>query len=177
MDVKRDDGPRERVEAGPVAVFREPVPGSAPIELPYLLDFYPLQSEQHTRIHPFFDNLKQGRFTTTRCKSCGELLWQPRVVCSKCMSDDLEWVDLPKEGLVYAFTAMLRGAPTGMEADVPFVMGLVELKAPGKHLRLLSRIDGTSVVSLKIGQRVRLKIIDLPDGRVFYRFAPSPGKR
>lgn len=158
----------------PSPVYRETTARLGPIEMPYLLDFYPLQSEDHTRIHPFFKNLKDGRLTTTRCKSCGELLWQPRVVCSKCLSEDLQWVDLPTEGIVYAFTAMLRGPPLGMESDVPFVMGLVELDCRWRKLRLLARIDGAAHETLKIGDRVRLKIIDLPDGRVFYRFATVP---
>lgn len=140
---------------------------------PYLLDFYPLQQEEHTRISPFFDALRDGRFTTTQCKACSALHWQPRVVCPECLSDQLAWVDLPKEGTLFAFTALEKGAPLGMEHDVPFCLGVVELDAPGRQLRILSRLDDADYGDLRIGQRVRLKVLELPDGRVFYRFAPA----
>ena len=54
----------------------------------FAFDFYPLESEQHTRISRFFDHLREGRLTTTKCKACGVVLWQPRVVCSHCRSEE-----------------------------------------------------------------------------------------
>ncbi len=136
--------------------------------VPYLLDFYPLQGEAHTRIHPFFTHLKEGRLTTTKCKACGEVLWQPRVVCPHCNADEMEWVDLPQEGKIHAFTQVLVGAPLGMEDDVPFVVGIVELK--GTDLKVLARIDGAPYEKLKIGRIVRVKVQPLEDGRVWFRF-------
>lgn len=152
---------------------RAPAPAKQSIELPYLLDFYPLQHEEHTRISAFFDALREGRFTTTRCTKCQALHWQPRVVCPECLADALEWVELPQDGTLYAFTQLEKGAPLGMEQDVPFCLGVVELEAPGRTLRILSRIDDARFQELAIGQRVRLKVMELPDGRVFYRFTPA----
>lgn len=142
--------------------------------VPYLLDFYPLQVEEHTRISAFFDGLREGRFTTTKCDGCGALHWQPRVVCPECLGDKLAWVDLPTEGTLFAFTALEKGAPMGMEQDVPFCIGVVELAAEGRTLRILSRLDDCTYPELAIGDKVRLKVLDLQDGRVFYRFAPVP---
>jgi hypothetical protein len=147
-------------------------PRGAP-RVPYLLDFPPLQQEEHTRIAAFFEHLREGRLTTTRCTRCQDLHWQPRVVCPACLSDQLAWTDLPATGTLYAFTALLKGAPLGMEQDVPFALGVVELAAPGRTLRILSRIDDASFEELSIGQRVQLKVVELPDGRVFYRFTPA----
>lgn len=140
------------------------------IPLPYMLDFYPLQDKKYTEIHRFFENLKDGRFTTTKCKKCGSLLWQPRVVCPHCNSSELEWVDLPKTGEIYAYTSMILGAPLGMEEDVPFVMALVKLD--GIDLRILSRIDDIPYEECELGMKLELKIIELEDGRVWYRFKP-----
>lgn len=140
------------------------------IPLPYVLDFYPLQDEDHTRIHPFFANLRSGKLTTTKCRSCGELLWPPRVACPKCNSDQLDWVELPNEGELYAFTAMILGAPLGMEKDVPFVLALVQID--GTDFRILSRIGNATYEDCSIGMRVKLETYDLEDGRVWFRFVP-----
>jgi len=141
------------------------------IRLPYMLDFYPLEDEKFTRIHTFFSNLKSGRFTTTKCSGCGKMHWQPRAVCPDCNSENLQWVDLPKTGEVYAFTAMVLGAPLGMEKDMPFVIALVQLD--GAEFRILSRIDDIKYEDCRIGMKVRLKVIALDDGRVWYRFEPT----
>src|SRR2546422_5551371 len=140
-------------------------------ETHFAFDFYPLQSAEQTRIFPFFENLKKGRFTTTKCKGCGALLWQPRVVCPRCNGDAMEWVDLPKDGRLFAFTAVFAGAPLGMEKDVPFVVAVIELD--GAPLKLVARVDDASYEQLKIGDRVRLRVTELDDGRMWFRFVPA----
>lgn len=136
------------------------------ITLPFMLDFYPLQDEKNTKISQFFKNLKEGRLTTTKCKKCGKLLWPPRIMCSECLSEDLEWTDLGVEGELYAFTEVKLGAPLGFAEDAPFCIGLV--KTGG--LLISARIDNAKYEDLKIGDKVTLKIVELEDGRVFYRF-------
>jgi len=139
-------------------------------KLPLIMDFFSPQSEQWTRIHPFFDNLKEGKFTTTKCKGCGALHWQPRVVCPECLSDDLEWTDLPKTGKLYSFSEMRAGAPTGMEQDVPFSIGIVELDDVG--IKLLVRLIGP-YSELSLDMPMELEPWNLPDGRIFYKFKPK----
>ncbi|UCH31632.1 MAG: Zn-ribbon domain-containing OB-fold protein [Candidatus Bathyarchaeota archaeon] len=136
------------------------------IKLPYMLDFYPLEDEKNTRISKFFENLKEDRFTSTKCKACGKLLWPPRIVCSSCLSDNLEWVDLGVEGELYAFSEMRGGAPLGFAQDLPFCIGLVKIGG----LLISARIDNARYEDLKIGEKVKLKIVELEDGRIFYRF-------
>ncbi len=141
------------------------------LPLPFALDFYPLEAPEFTRIHPFFENLRKGRLTTTKCGTCGTVHWQPRVVCPMCGSDSLEWIDLPSEGELFAFTSVNAGAPLGFEKDVPFVTGIVRLK--GTEVLLTARIDGARYEDLGIGDKVRLKVIELPDKRVWFRFTPE----
>lgn len=145
------------------------------IELPRLLDFYEMQSAENTRIHEFYERLGKGSLSTTQCVDCDALHFPPRVVCPECTSDDLEYVSLPHEGTLYAFSAVRGSAPIGMAEDVPFVTGVVELD--GADVRLSARIDGADYDDLAIGDRVRLVIVDI-DGptdqdRVFYRFEPT----
>ena len=181
-ETARADGGRETVDLPDV------------IELPRLLDFYELQTAEHTRIHEFYERLRDGVLSTTQCADCGALHYPPRVVCPECTGDDLEYVDLPDTGELYAFSAVRGGAPMGMAEDVPFTVGVVDLD--GVHesqsdslasrtsstsgdvdVRLSARIDGADVDDLEIGDPVRLKVVEI-DGpadheRVFYRFEPT----
>lgn len=138
------------------------------IKLPYMLDFYPLEDEKSTRISEFFKNLKDGRLTTTKCRRCATLLWPPRIVCPSCLSNELEWVNLGTEGELYAFTEMRLGAPLGFVQDLPFCIGIVKIGG----LLISARIDDAEYEQLKIGDKVKLKIVELEDGRVFFRFKP-----
>lgn len=143
------------------------------VELPRLLDFYELQQPEHTRIHEFYDNLRDGSLTTTACEHCEETYFPPRVVCPSCQSEDLTYVSLPHQGTLYSFTEVRAGAPIGMEDDLPFVTGIVELD----DVRLSARIDDASLSDLDIGDPVRLTIVEI-DGpedyeRVYYRFKPE----
>jgi uncharacterized OB-fold protein len=143
--------------------------GLKEIPLPQMLDFYPLEDEKNTKISRFFENLKRGRLTTTKCTKCDKLLWPPRVICPECLSDELDWVDLGSEGGLYAFTEMRLGAPLGFVQDTPFCLGLIEVNG----LLISARIDDATYDKLTIGDKVHLKIVELDDGRVFYRFVPS----
>ncbi|MCI4350256.1 MAG: Zn-ribbon domain-containing OB-fold protein [Thermoplasmata archaeon] len=162
-------------EAPPTAVANvEPAPAKpvrAP-KLPFLLDFFPLETPDQTRLSAFYDALRRGKFRTTRCPNDHQLHWPPRVACPKCHTETLEWVELPTKGRIYAFSAVLAGAPLGMEADVPFVVGLVDLD--GAPLRLFGRIVGRSWDACKIGDPVRFEPFEHDDGRFFYRFRVEP---
>ncbi|QSW97670.1 Zn-ribbon domain-containing OB-fold protein [Haloterrigena alkaliphila] len=153
---------------------RERVSVPKEIELPRLLDFYELQTEDHTKIHEFYDNLRDGRLTTTQCTDCDAVHYPPRIVCPECTGDDLEYVDLPHEGELFAFSEVRGGLPMGLaEHDVPFVVGVVDLGP----VQLSARIDDASYSDLEIGDPVSLKIVEI-DGpvdeeRVFYRFEPT----
>jgi uncharacterized OB-fold protein len=143
------------------------------VELPRLLDFYELQTEETTEIAEFYDNLREGQLTTTECQDCGELHFPPRIVCPECQSDDLAYVDLPHEGELFAFSTVRAGAPMGMEDDVPFVIGIVDLG----EITLSAHLDDAEYDDLSIGDPVELKIVEI-DGpvdheRVFYRFEPK----
>ena len=137
------------------------------IKLPFMLDYYPLEDSKATQISQFFQNLKKGQLTTTKCKKCAQLLWPPRIVCPNCLSNELEWIDLGIEGALYAFTEVRVGAPLGFVQDIPFCVGLVKIGG----LLISSRIDNAKYDQLKIGGKVWLKVVELEDGRVFYRFA------
>lgn len=141
------------------------------IDLPTMLDFYPLQTEEWTRVSRFFENLKEGKLTTTKCRDCNALHWQPRIVCPKCMSDDLEWVELPREGKLHAFVESVV-IPLGMEQEMPMIVGVVEIGG----LKISTKIDDAKLEDLEVGMDMELKVVKVEDGkqeRYWYRFRPK----
>jgi len=158
-----------------------PVPGVPILEdkYPSTMDLYPLEAKEFNRIHQFYENLKEKRFTTTKCKKCGHVPFPPRVICPKCNSEDLEWVDLPTRGKVLYVTEEVAGVPLGFES--PLIHALVDL---GQGRTLLTRIVNCKEGQLKEGDEVQLAVFDIPpmrievkgtireENRVFFAFEP-----
>ena len=118
-------------------------------------DPFPLESAEQTKLHEFYTRLAAGRLATTRCTGCGRTAWPPRGFCPECASDAFEWVDLPLEGTIHAFTSQDTGMPAGFEG--PRVFAIVKV---GGH-RIFSIVRGGG--DLTIGRRVRLDPMRVTD--------------
>ena len=106
-----------------------------------------------------------GTPTATRCRSCQRVAFPPRAHCPSCFGTDVEWVPLPTEGSLYAFTTNKRG----LRFAAPSVVGVVEIPEVGL---VLGPIAG-QLSDLRIGQPVRLEVIDVCDGLRFHHFVPA----
>lgn len=141
------------------------------------MDMYPLQSKEWNRIYPFYDNLREGRFTTTACQDCKNKAFPPRVICPECLSENLEWVDLPTRGRVLVVSEEEVGVPFGFET--PLIHALIEIA----EFKMMVRVNGVKMGELKEGDEVELNVFPVEavpvDGkkgavimqeRVFYSF-------
>jgi uncharacterized OB-fold protein len=146
------------------------------------MDMWPFECQEFNRIYPFYENLKEGKFTTTKCKKCGHVAYPPGVICPKCWSDELEWVELPKRAKIVAITETQAGAPIGFEP--PLIMAWLNFGegAPLKHL--LSRMVHCKEGELKVGDEVQFVVFEIPShpievkrdtkicDRVYFAFEP-----
>lgn len=149
---------------------------------PVTMDMWPVEDKQFNRIYPFYDHLREGKFTTTKCKNCGYVAWPPRVLCPECYSEDLEWIELPKQGKVLTFSEEVRGVPLGF--DSPLIHAWIDLGQESPIKRFLSRIINCPAGKLKEGDEVQLVVFQIPahpievkketvmSDRVFFAFEP-----
>ena len=121
------------------------------------VDPFPLESAEHNKLHEFYARLASGRLATTKCAACGVAAWPPRGFCGGCASDRYEWVDLPEDGVVHAFTVQETGLPAGF--DGPRVFAIVKV---GGH-RIFTILRDADPASVRVGQRVRLAPLQVAD--------------
>lgn len=112
----------------------------------------------------FYGFLKNKKFKTTRCKKCGEIALPPRMFCPACFGNEVEWVDLPAKGRLFAFTQQERSLRFGK----PDVIGVVELPDVGQ---LLTRIDA-DFNSLSIGMEMELDFLEVSKEQTLHQFKP-----
>ncbi|MEJ2715973.1 MAG: zinc ribbon domain-containing protein [Deltaproteobacteria bacterium] len=134
-------------------------PGISVIEDKYMatMDLFPQQSKEFNQIYSFYEYLKDGRFTTTRCKDCGEEPFPPRLLCPECYSTNMEWIDWPTTGTVIEVTEELVGVPLGF-GKPPLIHALVDLQ--GKRTFFV-RIINCSEGELKADDQVKLVVFDV----------------
>ncbi|MFT4158308.1 MAG: OB-fold domain-containing protein [Microbacterium sp.] len=100
------------------------------------------------------------RLVGTRCQRCGRTMIGSRVVCSSCVSRDVERVALPTTGVLYSFTRL-----HGRDGDVR-PLGYVDLD---HDVRTLTDLRETAPLSP--GMRVALGT----EGDEWF-FAPATGQ-
>ena len=89
-----------------------------------------------------------------RCRQCQVCVFGPAIFCQACSSDDLESVQLSRQGTLYSFT-VVRVPPAGWPGKVPYTLGEVELPE-GPHV--LAEIIDNDPDRLKLGMAMELAL-------------------
>ena len=96
--------------------------------------------------------LNAGRFLIQHCSGCDRHIYYPREVCPHCGADELDLVQPRGTGTVYATTTVRRKADAGGDYNVV----LIDLD---EGVRLMSRVEGLAPVDVRIGQRVKARVV------------------
>ncbi|MDA4113409.1 MAG: Zn-ribbon domain-containing OB-fold protein [Thaumarchaeota archaeon] len=123
-----------------------------------------------SRTHQFWDSLREGRFVTTRCGECGALSFPPQSDCARCMSGEVEWVDLGTEAELVTFTYVQVTPPSFVEDD-PYIVGIGRMS---QGLKILAWVEGTRLEALAPGMKLKLEPRTSDDGSPYYVFVPAP---
>jgi uncharacterized protein len=113
------------------------------------------------------NELNQGRFLIQRCSGCSRGVYFPREICPHCGSETLQWETPGGLGTVHAVTTVKRKEQDGGDLNV----SVVELD---EGVRLMSRVEGLPPAQVRIGLRVKARILML-DGRGLVVFDPVDG--
>ncbi|MDP7982805.1 MAG: Zn-ribbon domain-containing OB-fold protein [Conexivisphaerales archaeon] len=120
------------------------------------------------RTRKFYDGLREGRVLTTRCRSCGELYFPPQSFCTRCGSEDMEWVELSGEGELLTFT-VIKAKPTSFSHYGDYTVGIARMPEGVNVLAWVSGDPG----KLRVGTRVRLRVVRRePEDYLTYELQP-----
>lgn len=119
-----------------------------------------------TKVAPFVDFLDKGRLAGTKCKGCGAYYFPPRQDCSNCLSNNMEWAEVTGKGKLISYSKLIY-APTGFEADLPYMIALVEFDKMKVFGRLSKEIKEEDIA---IGMSLKYEVVKLPNDRITYEF-------
>lgn len=94
-----------------------------------------------------------GQLMIQRCAACGRFQHYPGAICRRCWGTALSWQAARGTGTVWTFTVVGIPGHPAWQAEVPYVLALVELD---EGPRLMTNIVGSDRHAVAVGSRVRL---------------------
>jgi hypothetical protein len=131
--------------------YRKPLPGVLP------------ESEEYWKA------AKRHELVFQKCRSCGQEIYFPRLICHKCLSGDLEWFRSSGQGIVYSYTIIHQVSHESFAQDVPYVYAIIELL---EGIRMISNIINIDPHQVKIGMKVKTVFEDVTGEITIPRFEP-----
>jgi uncharacterized OB-fold protein len=101
----------------------------------------------------YWDACNQGRLVLQKCAACGHVQHYHRILCTACGTDRLTDVEAAGTGTVRSFTVIRRAVSSAFDADVPYVVALIEL-AEGPTM--MSNLVDSPLERIAIGAPVEL---------------------
>ena len=118
----------------------------------------------------FWQGCKEHRLRLQRCDACGAFRFPPGPLCPECLSTDWHVADLSGRASLYTFGVYHRMYHPGFKADLPYVVGIIELE---EGPRLLSNVIGCAPGDVRCGMPLKVVFEDVTEAVTLYKFAPA----
>jgi len=120
---------------------------------------------------PFWEGTKDGELLIHQCKDCGNKMFPPRLYCTNCMSQNIEWVKASGKGKIHTYSVAYEYPPTRVARflSVPYIIALVDLE---EGVRMITTIVDCQTEDVRIGLDVEVGFRDIGEGVVLPTFKP-----
>lgn len=109
----------------------------------------------NTVSRPYWEGCRAGELRLQQCTGCERFQFYPRIVCSHCGADDLQWQAVSGAGTIASFTVVRRGLSAAYEA--PYVVALVDL---AEGVRMMSGVVDCDPGQVRVGAAVAVRFED-----------------
>lgn len=117
---------------------------------------------------PYWEGCRAGELRLQRCSACERFQFYPRIVCSHCGADELQWRPVSGRGTIASFTVVRRGISPAYTA--PYVVALIDLvEGP----RMMSAVVGCEHGEICTGAAVAVRFESWGGDTVMPVFAPA----
>jgi uncharacterized OB-fold protein len=113
-----------------------------------------------SRTKTYWEGLKEGKVFATKCKKCGKVYYPPQVDCPRCLTSDIEWIQL-FVGRLETFTQVYLKPQGFTQYEDNYIIAIVETKEGAKIMGWLEEKD---IGVAKIGMLVKVSAKTMSDG-------------
>ena len=121
----------------------------------------------------YWDGCRDEKLFIQHCTRCGHYQFYPRLICSSCMSPELEWAEASGKGQVRSFTILRQAISPAYADDVPYVVALIELS---EGPTMMSNVVDCDPESVHIGMAVEVVFTAYTDEITVPQFKPLDSK-
>ena len=118
---------------------------------------------------PYWDGCKQHELWIQKCAACGHHQFYPRLYCTACMSEKVEWMKTSGRATVLSFTTVYRPVTKAFAGDVPYIVALVTLD---EGPQMMTNIVACPPEQVKIGMPVEVTFEDWSEEISVPKFKP-----
>ncbi|MBW2058674.1 MAG: Zn-ribbon domain-containing OB-fold protein [Deltaproteobacteria bacterium] len=122
---------------------------------------------KEAKVEPFVEWLVKGKVMAARCRKCGGTQFPPQVDCPRCLSEDMEWIEVSGTGRLVTYTVVHYG-PIGFEDRAPYILALGAFE---DGVQILAVLDSDMAQEdIRIGMSLKVVPVLLPHNRIAYQF-------
>ncbi len=133
---------------------------------------------EYTKPLPAYDNVnrrywdaaKGHEFVLQKCAECGNVQFPPAGVCSKCLSDNLEWVRASGKGRVWSFNVFHQVYWESFRSEVPYNVAWIELQ---EGPMIISNLVGIKNEDIRVDMPVEVVFEDITEDWTLPKFRPA----
>lgn len=104
----------------------------------------------------FLEGCQAKELRLQKCRNCQHVQFYPRIACSQCGSDSLEWTAAGGSGTVNSYTVIRQAISQEYKALLPYVAAIVELDEGPTMMTVIVDADELEVT---VGARVSLAFL------------------
>ncbi|SFD43190.1 hypothetical protein SAMN05216238_101310 [Lentibacillus persicus] len=122
----------------------------------------------------YWQGCKDHELLIQWCHQCGHYQFYPRMMCTVCMSKDLDWIKALGKGKVKTYTIVHRAISKAYAKEAPYTVAIIELS---EGPTMMSNIIGCQPEDVKVGQEVKVTFEDWSEKITVPKFVPVDNKR
>ena len=120
---------------------------------------------------PWWDGIKRHELLLQRCVDCQTFRHPPQGTCTRCYSEQAEWVKTSGRGTVYTFILVYHPVLRQWQDDIPYnIVQVTPEEAP--DLQIYGNMVGVENAEIRVGMPVQVVFDDVTPQHTIPRWQP-----
>lgn len=77
---------------------------------------------------PYWDACQQEKLLIQQCKECEHVQFYPRLMCTKCSSREIGWIEASGIAKVLTYTIVHRPIVPAYQKESPYILAVIQLE-------------------------------------------------
>lgn len=107
---------------------------------------------------PYWQGCRERELRLQKCNACQQVQFYPRIMCSFCQHQSLDWIVASGRGEIASFTVVRRGVSEAY--PTPYIVALIDLE---EGPRMMSHVVGVTSDAVAVGDAVKVDFEDWSD--------------